>query len=125
MFFSFAASKPSLGQRLTASLAVAIVLALTVLAASPELHERLHAMAPEKTPVHAHAGHAQVPGSPDMDDDDCAVVLFSQGVLLALAILVLFVSAGKVAAYLQAYRPEPVTRDLSQWYPPLCGPPVS
>lgn len=122
MFFSFSARRPSLGQRLLASLAVAVVLALTVLAASPDLHERLHAMGPVET--HAN-GHAHVPGTPDLDDDDCAVVLFSQGVLLAVALVVYFFFAGKVAAFVPAHVPVPVSRDPSQWYPPLCGPPVS
>ena len=122
MFFSFNTARPSLGQRLTASLAVAIVLALTVLAASPQLHAKMHEMGPKTE--HA-SGHAHVPGTPDLDDDDCAVVLFSQGVLLAVALAVFFFFEGKVAAFVPAHVPVPVSRDPSQWYPPLCGPPVS
>jgi hypothetical protein len=126
VLFSFAARRPSLGQRLTASFAVVIVLALTVLAASPDLHERLHELAPQEMPGHGHAGHAHAPGSPLIDDDDdCAVVLFSQGVILALALAVFFVASGRVAAYLAAHVPQPAQRDLKLWYPPLCGPPVS
>ena len=61
--------------RLAAFLAVLCVLALTVLAASPELHARLHA-----------AGMEQADQSVPVGDADhlCAVTLFANG-LLALA----------------------------------------
>jgi hypothetical protein len=81
-------NRPSLPTRLTALLAIALVMALTVLASSPELHERLHGH-------HAGAAGAShdegVPAqAPKADQDDgCVVTLFAQGVVLALAIVAL------------------------------------
>jgi hypothetical protein len=80
-----ATSEHSLMTRAAALLAVFLVLVLTVLAASPELHERMHGhMA--GTPVHgaSHAGTA----APD-DDDGCVVTLFAQGIVVALALFAL------------------------------------
>jgi hypothetical protein len=80
-----ATSQPSLQTRITALLAVFLVLVLTVLAASPELHERMHGHAPG-APAHA-AAH---PGAAVPDDDDgCVVTLFAQGIVLALALFAL------------------------------------
>jgi hypothetical protein len=55
-------------RRLLAAGAAALVLALTVFAASPDLHRKLH----------AHADH----------DDGCAVVLFASGVPLPVSAVV-------------------------------------
>jgi hypothetical protein len=83
--------RPTLLARTTATLAVLLVLALTVLAASPELHER----------VHGHGAAAQHEGSSDRapapaeHDDGCVVTLFAQGVVLALALLA-FALLGRV-----------------------------
>lgn len=84
-------SRPSLLARATASLAIGLVLALTVLAASPDLHERLHGH-------HAAAGMALHDGGPafgtsaDDSDDGCIVTLFAQGVVLALSLLALAIT---------------------------------
>ncbi len=77
--------RPTLLARFTAWLAVGLVLALTVLAASPELHERLHGH--EAAPAAAHHGGSSAQA--DDSDDGCVVTLFAQGVVLALAILAL------------------------------------
>jgi len=80
--------RPSLSTRAVAALAAALVLALAVLAASPELHERLHGHGP------AAAGAAHRDGAPSGarqaadDEDGCVVTLFAQGVVLALAVAV-------------------------------------
>jgi hypothetical protein len=74
--------RPNLLTRLTAVLAIMLVLALAVLAASPDLHERLHGH--DLHPVTA-AGH---PASAD-DEDGCIVTLFAQGIILALSLLAL------------------------------------
>lgn len=82
-------SLPRLLTRATASLAVALVLVLTVLGASPELHERLHGHGPA-APGTAH--HDEAPsgdGQAAGDEDGCVVTLFAQGLVLALALLVL------------------------------------
>jgi hypothetical protein len=78
-------NRPSLLARMTAALAVVLVLSLTVLAASPDLHERLHGH---------HAGaaatehHNEIPvsGTKADNDDGCVVTLFAHGVLVALAL---------------------------------------
>lgn len=74
--------------RLVASLAVALVLVLTVLAASPELHERLHGHVPGAAGGAGHAGsHSN--GLPAGDDEDgCVVTLFAQGLVLPLSLAV-------------------------------------
>jgi len=78
--------------RTVASLAVALVLVLTVLAASPGLHERLHGLAAART---AHQGGAPSgSGQAAEDEDGCVVTLFAQGLVLPLALLVL-ASAGQ------------------------------
>jgi len=76
---------PTLLTRVVATLAVALVLVLAVLAASPELHERLHghAMAAAAHPGGGPSGAGQ---SAD-DEDGCVVTLFAQGLILALALV--------------------------------------
>jgi hypothetical protein len=74
--------KPTLLTRFTALLAMLLVLALAVLAASPDLHERLHGH--DLHPASA-SGH---PAAAD-DEDGCVVTLFAQGIILALALLAL------------------------------------
>src|ERR1700689_188128 len=75
----------SLLARAVAALAAALVLVLTVLAASPELHERLHALgAAASTASHPSGG-----ANAAEDEDGCVVTLFAQGLVLPLALLVL------------------------------------
>ena len=80
-------SRPTLPMRLTASLAVLLVLALTAFSASPELHSRLHDHG--SSPLAAHHD----PGIPGQDGDEgCVVTLFMQGLVLVLALVALFYS---------------------------------
>ncbi len=70
-------------------MAIGLVLALSVFAASPELHEWLHGHPPGAL-IGAHGnalpdGHAQE----TQDDGGCVVNLYSQGLVLALALLAL------------------------------------
>ena len=82
-------SRPSLLSRTTALLAIVLVLALSVLAASPELHDRLHGRGPSAAgAVHGDGAPASHPQD-SQDDDGCVVTLFSQGVVLALAVAAL------------------------------------
>jgi hypothetical protein len=74
---------PSLLTRTTALLGILMVLALTVLAASPDLHERLHA---HEAPL---AGAAADHGAAADDDGGCVVTLFAQGIVAALLFLTL------------------------------------
>lgn len=77
---------PSLLARVTAVLAVGLVLALSLLSVSPELHGWLHG--PEGAGEHAdHEAEAPVGDS----DHSCAVTLFAHGVetLLVFCLLLL------------------------------------
>lgn len=80
-----------LATRAVASFSAMLVLVLTVLAASPELHERIHG--------DSHADAARHPGSKagqqHADEDGCIVTLFAQGVVLPIALLAL-VFAGRI-----------------------------
>lgn len=78
---------PSPAARTLASLAAALVLVLSILAASPELHERLHGHGPGGAGAARHEGVP--PGGQAADDEDgCVVTLFAQGLVLALALAV-------------------------------------
>ena len=84
-------NRPTLLARTAAVLAVLLVLALTVLAASPELHERLHAHDAAATAAAGHHGEAAADA-----DDGCVVTLFAQGLLAALAFFALTFTGQKV-----------------------------
>jgi len=76
---------PTLLARLVAALAACLLVTLTVLAASPELHERLHGHSVARAvPAGAHPS-----GQAGADDEDgCIVTLFSQGAVLPVALAV-------------------------------------
>jgi len=83
--------RPSLLSRATAALAIGLVLALSVFAASPQLHGWLHGH--DLGAVSAgHDGGSPARHPPDADDNDsgCVVTLFAQGLVLALASVALF-----------------------------------
>jgi hypothetical protein len=100
-------SNPALDRfgRLIAAVCVALVLALSVLAVSPSLHAWLH-------------------GEKQLDaDDDCAVVLFAQGVTPVLAAVLVLVAALRALA---ENPPAPRLLVLEApcfRLPPGCGPP--
>src|ERR1039458_4101018 len=80
---------PTLLTRAVAALAAGLLLALAVLAASPDLHERLHGRAPSAVAAAQQgADHGGGRAAAD-DEDDCIVTLFSQGVVLAVELLAL------------------------------------
>jgi hypothetical protein len=81
-------SRTTLLARSTASLAIVLVLVLSVLASSPELHERLHGHQATAAAAH-HDGGVASGAKADDSDDGCIVTLFAQGVVLALSILAL------------------------------------
>jgi hypothetical protein len=82
--------RPSLLTRTTALLGILMVLALTVLAASPDLHERLHA---HEAAVPGAAAH---PDAAADDDGGCVVTLFAQGIIAALLFLSLAFTGQRV-----------------------------
>jgi len=92
--------------RLLAAGCAALILLLTVLAASPDLHQRFH--------------HESQPDR----DDACAVVLFSLGLTSAAAATTLVVVARCLAEKVAA---TPAGLDLAAprfQLPPGCGPPA-
>jgi hypothetical protein len=86
--FSGIKRRPTLLVRSTALAGVLLVLALTILAASPDLHERMHAL-DAATPAQAHHAGST---APDDDDGGCVVTLFAQGIVLALALFALAIT---------------------------------
>ncbi len=98
-----AAARP--WQRLVAAAGVSVVLALTLLAVCPTLHAWLH-------------------GEKHLDpEDDCAVVLFAQGVTPGLAILVLLA----LVLIRRDVKPAPlavIVEAPAFALPPVCGPPL-
>ena len=81
--------------RAAALLGMLLVAALTILAASPELHERLHGHKVGAVNV-AHRGAGQSGGEQPADDDGCVVTLFAQGLVLPLAFAALAFTGQKV-----------------------------
>jgi hypothetical protein len=76
--------------RAVSALGVILVLILSVLAASPDLHERVHGL----DPAHASSSSHAVPSGQVADQEDgCIVTLFSQGVVLPLALFLLVLCA--------------------------------
>jgi hypothetical protein len=90
--------RPSALAPTVASLAIVLVLALTVFSASPELHGWLHGHERGATDV-THHDQGQVPP----DDDGCVVTLFAQGLVLTLA-LVAFAFTGQTLRLLNFAR---------------------
>lgn len=74
-----AAPFPDPLRRLLAAFCAALVLALTLFAASPVAHDWLHAVEPSHTCTQ-HAKPVATPTPAAADQHDCAVVLFASGV---------------------------------------------
>jgi hypothetical protein len=95
-------TRVSLLTQAVASFAAALVLALTVLAASPGLHRLLHGHE-ESPPASASAAAGQHGNRQAADDDDgCVVTLFAQGILIALAAFAL-VFSGRILRLIDVY----------------------
>jgi hypothetical protein len=75
-------TRVSLLAQAVASFAAVLVLALAVLAASPELHRMLHGHEEQPANAAGTAGHRQ---PADDGDEGCVVTLFAQGIVLPLA----------------------------------------
>jgi hypothetical protein len=97
--------------RAVAAGAIALVLLLAVMAASPDLHAWVHG----QTVAQLQTGHG---------DDDCVVTQFSHGLpttTTAFAVVAsLCLSAGRLRPYEVVLPPAPRFR-----LPPLCGPPAA
>jgi hypothetical protein len=75
--------------RAVAALGAVLVLVLSILAASPDLHERLHGMGGAPTP----ANHPSPTGQTSDQEDGCIVTLFAQGIVVPLAFFFLALCA--------------------------------
>jgi len=93
-------------RRFLAAGAVALVLTLTILAASPEAHEHVH-----------HDCHHD-------EDHACAVVLFAQGLWTTFDIVTVPAPAITWAESLPLSHPELRFAAQPHRLPPQCGPPV-
>ncbi|MES2692627.1 MAG: hypothetical protein V4773_04080, partial [Verrucomicrobiota bacterium] len=76
-------------RRFLAALSAALVLALTLISASPAAHEWLHQVEQHHTCQHHHAPVKAKPAATADSEHDCAVVLFASGVDLPVAPLAL------------------------------------
>lgn len=92
--------------RLLAAGGVALVLLLTVLAASPELHAWLH----------RNAGQA---------DHECVITLYQHGVEAATVGVVLVAAAWVFLAWAAIAPPMQVFPRVRYWLPPALAPPAS
>ena len=97
--------------RVVAGGAVALVLLLAVMSASPSLHAWVHGPAAAQTPT-------------GWLDDDCVVTQFSHGLLATTAALLLVTVLRPICNLVRsrAVVPVPLPRF---WLPPLCGPPTA
>ena len=111
---------PSLPRRLTATLGIALVVLLNLLAAWPEAHQYLHRA------EHAAAEHSTSDHQPVGDDDDgCAVVLFAHGHVLAALMLFVLLLIGlvRIGSILPEHAPTLAAVDYR--LPQSCGPPLA
>jgi len=111
--------------RVTAAFAAALIMALSVFAASPALHSWLHG----DTAVNG--AHSEGQGSgphdragSDSADDGCAVSLFAQGVLGGSGLLIVFFFTGRFEILARSLVERLGVRAVRYWLPPLCGPPA-
>lgn len=110
---------PSLLSRLTATLGIALVVLLNLLAVWPEAHQYFHQA------EHVAAEHSTSDHSPVGDDDDgCVVVLFAHGHVLAALILFALLLIGLVR--IGTILPERALTLAAVDYrlPQGCGPPL-
>lgn len=93
-------------RRFIAAGAAALVLTLTILAASPEAHEHVH-----------HGCHHD-------EEHTCAVVLFAQGLWTSLDIVAAPAPAISSSELAPLFRPELRLVAAPHRLPPQCGPPA-
>ena len=110
--------QPSTLHRVTAVFGVALVLLLSVLAASPELHAWVHG--------HEDVAQADGPGHTPVGDADheCAVTLFASGVNLLLFVCLLLLGRGLICS--NAFRPGDwlIVARPRYWLVPSHAPPL-
>jgi hypothetical protein len=97
--------------RVVAGGAIALVLLLAVLSASPTMHDWAHSLAGTQAQV----GHL---------DDDCVITQFSHGLLATTAALLLVATLRPICGLARSCAVVPLPRPRF-WLPPLCGPPTA
>ena len=131
MSFSLAKIQASLASRFTAILAVVLIAALGIFAASPSLHAWIHShehgadhgiSAKALTDSHSETHHHS-PASRDDDTDGCAISIFSQGIVAVLVFFILVARFFRTPEIIFARREVSIYRAPRYWLPPLCGPP--
>jgi len=110
---------PSWSNRLTAVLGIALVLLLNALAASAELHARLHG----RCQASERAGHGHEPVGDS--DHACAVTLFSHGATPALFFCLLLLQPPPDCGTLRPPSVRWDTRPLRYWHAPAHAPPLA
>lgn len=110
---------PSLLARATAVLAVGLVLALSLLSASPELHAWVHG----HENAGAHSDHESEPTAGDADYN-CAVTLFAHGVETLLVFCLLLLARPLARSYILAAGDEIAIARPRYWLVPSHAPPV-
>jgi hypothetical protein len=111
----------SLLAQAVASFGVVLVLALTVLAASPDLHRMLHGHEEQPATAAGTGGHGQ---PADDGDEGCVVTLFAQGIVLPLAAFAL-AFAGRILRLINFDRDDRVFAVAPGFlHLPSQGPPV-
>lgn len=111
---------PTLSHRLLAATVAALVLLLSVLAVSPQLHADLHACGHD----HGHSHHHEVPASDFDSDPGCVVTLFGQGITAGPAPVSLATPAAALVAPI-FFRPSEVAVSPPRYlHQPGRGPPL-
>lgn len=100
------------------------MLALSILAASPDLHERLHGHHSTSANA-AHHGDASAGSQAADDEDGCVVTLFAQGAVLPLSYMAL-AFAGQMSRPLALARGNGVVPESPRYLLlPAHGPPLA
>ena len=111
---------PTLSHRLLAATVAALVLLLSVLAVSPQLHADLHACGHD----HRHSHDHEVPASNPDSDPGCVVTLFGQGITAGPAPVLLAAPAAALVAPI-FFRPSEVAVSTPYYlHQPGRGPPL-
>jgi len=132
VLFATGHKNPTLTFRFTAILAMLLIVALSIFAASPALHRWVHAsehVVLAKSISAVDSAHAPIHPGPDHatedHEDGCAIALFAAGVVAIISALLvwLFIRRTQTAVIWPIVRI--AGRELLDWLPPLCGPPAN
>jgi len=121
--------KPSFALRSLALATAALILGLSIFSASPALHSWLHSHDSGQPGIdaahHGVAADKTERSESARDNDACAVVMFAQGVLSGVGVILLSVLGWSVVGLVQRPIAKVARLHPRYWLPPLCGPPLS